>query len=73
MLTEHQPERPGTAKAPEPEKLTLSVEEAARALGIGRGLAYEGVRTGAIPAVRIGNRLLVPRIALEQMLSNAAS
>ncbi len=48
---------------------TLTVEEAARELGIGRGLAYEGVRTGAIPAVRVGRRLIVPRAALDRLLA----
>lgn len=45
-----------------------TVEEVARLLGISRGLAYEGVRRGEIPAVRIGKRLLVPRAALLKML-----
>ena len=49
-------------------RLTLTVEEAARVLGIGRTLAYEGVRTGAIPSVRVGRRLLVPKAALARLL-----
>lgn len=48
---------------------TLTVEEAARVLGIGRTAAYEAARTGQIPAVRIGRRLLVPKPALEAMLN----
>ncbi|TSE03753.1 helix-turn-helix domain-containing protein [Mesorhizobium intechi] len=47
---------------------TVTVEEAAKALGIGRNAAYEGVRHGQIPAIKIGKRLLVPRAALERML-----
>lgn len=50
--------------------LTLTIEEAASALGIGRSSAYEAARRGDIPAVRIGKRLLVPRAALERMLDN---
>ena len=50
-------------------KLTVSVQEAARMLGIGRATAYEGVRTGVIPSVKVGRRLLVPRVALERMLA----
>lgn len=49
--------------------LTLTVEEAAQALGISRTLAYEAARTGELPTVRIGRRLLVPRAALERFLS----
>jgi len=49
-------------------KLTFTVTEAARALGISRGLAYEMVKTGEIPSVRFGKRLVVPRRALEKLL-----
>ena len=50
------------------EKLTLTVNEVARVLGISRGLAYEMVRTGKIPSIRFGKRVLVPRQALERLL-----
>jgi len=50
-------------------ELTLTVEQAAAALGISRGLAFEQVRTGALPAVRLGRRLLIPRAALENFLA----
>ena len=53
------------------EKLTYSVEEAARLLGIGRNLCYEKVKTGEIPVLKIGRRLLVPKIALEKLLSES--
>jgi len=65
---------PGTASGAAPvsqERLTLTVEEAASALGISRAFAYESVRRGDIPHIKIGRRLLVPRAALEQMLSSA--
>ena len=40
----------------------LSVEEAARMLGIGRTLAYELVRTGAwpTPVLRLGRLIKIP-------------
>jgi len=50
------------------EKLTLKVEEAAKLLGIGRNLAYDRVKTGEIPVIKVGRRLLVPRRALEKLL-----
>lgn len=50
------------------ERLTLTIEETARLLGIGRQLAYDRVKAGEIPVLKIGRRLLVPRIALEKML-----
>jgi excisionase family DNA binding protein len=52
------------------DKLTLSVEETAKLLGIGRNLCYERVKTGEIPALRIGRRLVVPRLALEKLLAD---
>jgi len=51
--------------------LTYSVETAARLLGIGRNQGYEAVRTGELPAIRIGKRILVPRAALERLLSQS--
>jgi excisionase family DNA binding protein len=51
-----------------PDRLTLTVEEAAAALGISRASAYEAVRRGDVPSIRIGRRILVPRRALDQML-----
>jgi excisionase family DNA binding protein len=47
---------------------TYDVPEAARILGIGRSAAYEAVRRGEIPSIRLGKRLVVPRAALERML-----
>jgi excisionase family DNA binding protein len=52
-------------------KQTYSVEEAAKLLGIGRNSSYEAVRRGEIPALRIGHRLLIPRLALERLLATA--
>jgi excisionase family DNA binding protein len=51
------------------EPLTITVEEAGRRLGISRGLAYELVRRGEIPAVRLGcRRLVVPAGAVEAIV-----
>ncbi len=52
----------------EDKRLTLSVEETAKLLGIGRNLCYDRVKTGEIPVIKIGRRLLVPRRALEKLL-----
>lgn len=57
------------AKRTKPVALTMSVEAAARELGISRNTAYECARTGQIPTVRLGRRLLVPRAALESLLA----
>ncbi len=49
-------------------KLTYTVPETAKILGIGRSAAYEAARSGQIPTIRIGKRILVPLAALERML-----
>jgi len=48
--------------------LTLTVEQTAELLGISRGLAYEGVRVGDIPSIKVGRRILIPRARLLEML-----
>lgn len=46
------------------ERLLLTVEEAARRLGIGRSLAWRLVRSGELPSVRLGRLVRVPQRAL---------
>lgn len=53
------------------ERETLSVPEAAKVLGISRGLAYEMARVGKLPTIRFGKRLVVPRRALERLLEGS--
>jgi excisionase family DNA binding protein len=50
---------------------TVNVEEAGRILGVGRNSAYEAVRRGEIPVIKIGKLLRVPVVALERMLEEA--
>ena len=52
-------------------RTTLTVEEFAKLAGIHRGGAYEGVRRGTIPHVRIGRRIVIPADALDRMLDRA--
>ena len=54
----------------DPGSQTISVEEAARRLGIGRSLAYELARAGRLPVLHLGaKRMVVPEAALERLLS----
>jgi excisionase family DNA binding protein len=53
------------------EVLTYSVDEVAALLGIARGVAYESVRNGEIPATRVGRRWLVPRKRFHAWLDGA--
>lgn len=52
-----------------PVRRTLTVSEAAACLGVSRNTAYEAVRRGTIPSIRIGRRILVPIHALDGLLS----
>ena len=52
------------------EKKTLSVAEASRILGLSRNSTYKGVNSGAIFSIRIGKRILIPRAALDRLLSS---
>lgn len=52
------------------QPLTLSIAEAAVALGISTQSAYSAARRGEIPSVRIGNRLVVPRAQLARLLGD---
>lgn len=52
--------------------LTYTVDEVAALLGIARGVAYESVRSGEIPATRIGRRWLVPRKRFHAWLDGTA-
>lgn len=53
------------------EKKVLTIIEAAEELGISKGSAYEAARSGEIPTLRIGRRLIVPRAAFDRMLEKA--
>jgi excisionase family DNA binding protein len=54
------------------QPLTLTVEQTAKLLGIGRSTAYELVRTGDIPSLRLGRRIVVPRAGLVDLLRSMA-
>lgn len=53
------------------DRKTLSIPEAGKALGVGRSAAYEAARTGQLPTIKIGKRILVPIAALERLLEEA--
>ena len=54
-------------------RLTLSVEEAATALGISRSHAWRMVNNGTLPSVRIGHRVLVPVSDLQEWILKTRS
>ena len=52
--------------------VTMTVTETANVLGISRSSADECVRVGAIPSIRLGRRIVVPRRAVEELLATAS-
>jgi excisionase family DNA binding protein len=55
------------------ERQTYTVDEVAVVLGIGRNGAYEAIWRREIPAIRLGRRLLVPKVAIDRLLLEASS
>ncbi|ACV64406.1 DNA binding domain protein, excisionase family [Desulfofarcimen acetoxidans DSM 771] len=54
----------------ERRKATFTIPETAKLLGISRAHAYELVKIGKIPAIRLGaKRLIIPVEAIERLLS----
>lgn len=53
------------------KRLTVTVTEAAEILGVSRTSAYELVRAGALPSVRLGRRIVIRRTTLEELVGRA--
>ena len=65
---QHHSDEENTPEPDPPDRLTLTVDEAAYLLNISRGLAYELVARGELPAIRLGRRIVIPRVAMEELL-----
>lgn len=53
------------------DRMTLTVPEAGRCLGLGRNASYAAAQRGELPVIRIGGRLFVPIAAMDKMLAAA--
>lgn len=53
------------------ERLTYTVEQAGKLLGLSKNVMYDAVADGSLPSIRIGRRILIPKIALEATLASA--
>ena len=62
------------SKALSPDELEsrtiITIKEMSAILGIGRNTAYEAVKKGEIPSVKVGRRILVPSKALDKWLES---
>jgi len=54
------------------EKQTLNIEEVAELLGVNRQTVSIAAKTGGIPCVRMGKRMVFPRQAIERFLQTGA-
>lgn len=60
------------AQVIELERKAYSIIEAGKILGLGRSASYRAARTGEIPVLQIGGKLLVPKVALENLLASTS-
>lgn len=58
----------GPTRKIDPHRATYTVMEVARLLNLSRGLTYQYLREGLIPAARIGRRWLIPRKRFHEWL-----
>ena len=53
-------------------KQVYTVSEVAALLGVSRGTAYECVKTGELPHLKLGRRIVVPIAAFEKFLTHVS-
>lgn len=56
--------------AKKPEKLTVSVGEAAKMLGVSKGFLYPLILSGQVPSLKLGRRRLVSVEALRAWVAS---
>ena len=52
-------------------RLTYTVEEASGVLGISISCAYDCIKRGQLPALRLGRRIVIPAAALDELLTSS--
>jgi excisionase family DNA binding protein len=50
------------------DRLVFTVAEAAYLINVSRAFAYELVARGELPSIRLGRRIVIPRIGLQKLL-----
>ena len=53
------------------ERTVYTVKEVGKMLGLSKNATYQAIARNEIPHVRIGDRILIPRSALERFLSSS--
>jgi excisionase family DNA binding protein len=70
-MQQHVPNSEQQAATRELDKAIIPNEEAMNILGISRQLFYHEIANNKIPHIRLGNRILVPRVRFEKWLAEA--
>ena len=55
------------------ERIAYTVKEAAAALGVSEWMIREEIRTGKIECIRMGSRILIPRVVLGGVVKRVCS
>ena len=53
------------------DSLVLTVGETSKLLRLSKTTVYDQIRQGSIPSIRMGKRILIPRVALMRKLEEA--
>ena len=53
------------------DSLVLTVGETSKILRLSKTTVYDQIRQGSIPSIRMGKRILIPRVALMRKLEEA--
>jgi excisionase family DNA binding protein len=53
------------------ELITISIPEAAKALGVSRSTTYEFINKGQLHAIKLGRRTLITVASIKQLVANA--
>jgi excisionase family DNA binding protein len=57
----------------ESERQTYTMKEVQARFGLGRNAAYAAVKSGAIPSIRIGKKILIPKAPVDRLLDGKAA
>ena len=62
---------PQTLEKDSNDSLVLTVGETSKILRLSKTTVYDQIRQGSIPSIRMGKRILIPRVALMRKLEEA--
>lgn len=53
------------------DSLVWNAREAAKLLNLSKPSFYLGIKRGEIPSIKVGHRILIPKVALQKILEDA--